>query len=375
MSRASNSPLQRGRLKLAIFGANCSSGRSYITVPERWEASWDNNVALAQMTEDVGLDAVIPIARWKGYGGETNPNGSAFESTVWAAGLLASTRRIQVFSTVHVPLISPVLAAKQMATAHQIGRGRFGVNVVCGWSEDEFGMFGVAKHEHDAGYEQAEEWWQVITRIWAGEAPFDFEGDYFQLRAVEGRPGPYGERAPLMMNAGTSAAGRDFAIRNSDMHFDGVGTADATRERLQETKSQAGAIGRSIEVWTPVGVICRPTRQEALDYLQYCGHHLDPGAGRRLTARLESRQAQEAAREGAARRGGIIPTEERPAAWLAVARGSYCAIGTPDDVATELKHLHDLGLDGLALNFVNYLRELPYFAQEVLPRIERLGLR
>src|SRR5687767_1306976 len=117
MTQPSSSSPQRGTLKLAMFGANCSSGRSYITVPERWDASWDNNVELAQMAEDVGLDAMIPIARWKGYGGETNPNGSAFESTVWASGLLASTRRIQVFSTIHVPLISPVLAAKQMATA------------------------------------------------------------------------------------------------------------------------------------------------------------------------------------------------------------------------------------------------------------------
>jgi alkanesulfonate monooxygenase SsuD/methylene tetrahydromethanopterin reductase-like flavin-dependent oxidoreductase (luciferase family) len=375
MTQRRSPSLRRDALKLALFGANCSSGRSYITVPERWDATWDNNVALAHLAEDVGLDAMIPIARWKGYGGETNPNGSSFESTVWASGLLASTRHIQVFSTIHVPLINPVLAAKQMATAHQIGRGRFGVNVVCGWSEDEFGMFGVAKYEHDASYAQAEEWWQVIKRIWAGEAPFDFEGTYYQLHAVEGRPGPHGDKPPLMMNAGTSPAGRAFATRNSDMHFDGVGSAQATMERLQQTKQQADALGRSIQVWTPVGIICRPTRQDALDYLHYCGSHLDPGAGQRLTARLADRQAMEAAREGSVHRDGIIPTEERPTSWLAVARGSYCAIGSPDDVAAELQLLHNLGLDGLALNFVNYLHELPYFAQEVLPRMERLGLR
>jgi dimethylsulfone monooxygenase len=33
------------------------------------------------------------------------------------------------------------------------------------------------------------------------------------------------------------------------------------------------------------------------------------------------------------------------------------------------------GLDGLAVNFVDYLEELPYFAAEVLPRLEKLGLR
>jgi alkanesulfonate monooxygenase SsuD/methylene tetrahydromethanopterin reductase-like flavin-dependent oxidoreductase (luciferase family) len=50
-------------------------------------------------------------------------------------------------------------------------------------------------------------------------------------------------------------------------------------------------------------------------------------------------------------------------------------IGDPDTVAGEFGRLHAVGLDGLALNFVDYLKELPYFAAEVLPRLERLGLR
>jgi alkanesulfonate monooxygenase SsuD/methylene tetrahydromethanopterin reductase-like flavin-dependent oxidoreductase (luciferase family) len=58
-----------------------------------------------------------------------------------------------------------------------------------------------------------------------------------------------------------------------------------------------------------------------------------------------------------------------------LARGVYCAIGDPDTVAEELARLHAAGFDGLALNFANYLAELPYFAQEVLPRLERLKLR
>jgi alkanesulfonate monooxygenase SsuD/methylene tetrahydromethanopterin reductase-like flavin-dependent oxidoreductase (luciferase family) len=40
-------------------------------------------------------------------------------------------------------------------------------------------------------------------------------------------------------------------------------------------------------------------------------------------------------------------------------------------VAAELVRLYEIGFDGLVLNFVNYLDELPYFAQEVLPRLLR----
>ena len=35
----------------------------------------------------------------------------------------------------------------------------------------------------------------------------------------------------------------------------------------------------------------------------------------------------------------------------------------------------DAGFDGLALSFVNYGDELGYFAQKVLPRLEKLGIR
>ena len=59
------------------------------------------------------------------------------------AGLLASSKRITVFGTVHAPLFNPIIAAKMMMTADHIGQGRFGLNIVCGWNEDEFEMFGV----------------------------------------------------------------------------------------------------------------------------------------------------------------------------------------------------------------------------------------
>jgi len=42
-------------------------------------------------------------------------------------------------------LVHPVFAAKQFVTVDHVSRGRFGVNVVCGWNQDEFDMFGVSQ--------------------------------------------------------------------------------------------------------------------------------------------------------------------------------------------------------------------------------------
>jgi FMNH2-dependent dimethyl sulfone monooxygenase len=251
-----------------------------------------------------------------------------------------------------------------------IGQGRLGVNIVCGWNEDEFQMFGVTKHEHEARYAQGEEWWHIVKRLWAGGEPFDYEGTYYQLRGVEGAPRPYGAADPLMMNAGSSPAGRQFAICHSDMHFDGVHTPEASAERIAETKRLAREHGRDIQVWTPVGIVCRPTRQEAEDYVQYVVDHADWGALGYL-ADMHARDAQDRTDpEGLLRRSGTSQIERR-----VLARGAYCAIGDPDTVTREICRLHAAGFDGLALNFVDYLAELPYFAETVLPRLQRLGLR
>jgi alkanesulfonate monooxygenase SsuD/methylene tetrahydromethanopterin reductase-like flavin-dependent oxidoreductase (luciferase family) len=173
-----------------------------------------------------------------------------------------------------------------------------------------------------------------------------------------------------MMNAGSSPAGRAFAIRHSDLHFDGVRTPEASVERIAETKRLAAERGRAIQVWTPVGIICRPTQSEADDYIQYLVDHADWGAIGYLADR-HARDAQDRTdREGVLRRSDPGPIERR-----VLARGSYCAIGDPDFVAGELARLGSVGFDGLAISFVDYLKELPYFAQEVLPRLERLGLR
>jgi len=205
--------------------------------------------------------------------------------------------------------------------------------------------------------------------MWSGEARFDFEGTYYRLHGVEGAPRPFGPTDPLMMNAGSSDTGRWFAIRHSDMHFDAVETPELSTARITETKKLARERGRDIQVWTPVGIICRPTQREADDYLQHVVDHADWGA----IGHLADMHAKEARSGNDPQR--LVHSGANPTARRALARGSYCVIGDPDAVVKEFARLRAAGLDGLAINFVDYLRELPYFAAEVLPRLERIGLR
>jgi len=356
------------RLKLGLFGANCSSGRAVTTVPERWSGSWPDCLKLAQMADAAGIEFMLPIGRWKGYGGDTEYQGATFETVTWACGLLAKTRRLTVFGTVHAPLIAPLIAAKEFATADHIGEGRFGLNVVCGWNEGEFEMFGATLREHESRYEYAQEWLEAIKLAWSAPEDFDVDGRFIRLKKVRTKPKPYGGSRPLIMNAGASPTGQAFAIRNCDALFSHVSSAmrlDETAAHVKKVRALAREHSRDIDVYT-VGVItCRPTAAEAETYWRHCiVDNADWAAVDNILAMRNITQETHGPEEF-----------DRLRKHQANGMGGLPLVGDPDMVAQQLAQLAAAGLTGIAVSFVNYLEELPYFCAEVLPRLARLGLR
>ena len=149
------------RFKLGLFGMNCSANVA-TTAPECWQAGWDETAAAAKLADEAGLEFLLPIGRWQGYGGLTDRQGVNFETMTWAAAVLSATREISVFATVHVPLVNPVYAAKACVTASHVGHGRFGLNIVSGWNLGEFEMFGAHLREHDERYAYSREWLEIV---------------------------------------------------------------------------------------------------------------------------------------------------------------------------------------------------------------------
>ena len=356
----------RNPLKLGLFGANCSSGRAVTKVPERWSGSWPDCLRLARLADELGFEFMLPVGRWKGYGGDTDYQGETLETVTWAAGLLAATQRITVFGTVHAPLIHPVIAAKQFVTADHIGAGRFGLNVVCGWNEDEFEMFGATMRAHEARYEYAQEWLDAVKQCWASGEEFDFPGQYVKLRQVRAKPKPFGGGRPVVMNAGASPAGQAFAIRNCDALFSMTpkGKLAEFAAHVRGVKAQARDVGRELDVYTVAVVTCRPNAREAQEYYRHCViDNADWAAVDRIMAM-----------RGVTRERFPDDFEERRT-HQANGMGGVPVVGDPDLVAAELSAIAQAGARGIALSFVNYLEELPYFAQEVLPRLARMGFR
>jgi dimethylsulfone monooxygenase len=354
-------------LKIGLFGANCSSGRAVTTVPERWTGTWQDNLRLVRIADDAGIDFMLPIGRWKGYGGDTDYQGETLETITWATGLLASTKRITVFGTVHAPLFHPVIAAKHFVTADHVGSGRFGLNIVVGWNEDEFEMFGVKQRDHESRYAYGQEWIDAVKMAWEGPDDFAFNGEYIKLTKVRAKPKPYGGSRPIIMNAGSSGTGRAFAIRNCDAFFTNAfgQSTEASAQAVQEAKAEARTHGREIDVYTVGVVTCKPTQHEADDYYRHC--IVDAADWSAVDAILAKRKISAA----------TVGDEafKRQRVNQANGMGGLPIVGDPDRVANTLIGLSKAGLRGIGISFVNYADELPYFCAEVLPRLVRAGVR
>ncbi len=353
-------------IKLGFFGTNTSGGSGLTQVENRWDGSWSCNAELARMAEDADLDFLIPVARYRGYGGATNYQGSSIDPVSWSSAMLAITRKITVFTTVHTAFTHPVLAAKQFASLDAIGGGRFALNVVCGWNADEYRLFGMElPSEHTERYALGDEWLNVILRIWTTQEEFDWDGRFFKLKGVVGNPKPFGGELPPLMNAGSSPQGRDFAARKSDILFTSLLEPEQAVGEIEAHKALAKSHGRTAQVMTGSYVVCRPTRQEALDYHRYYAEEMADRVGvDRLMSALQMNAKS-------------FP----PALYndlkirFAAGHGGYPLVGSPDEVANDIERVAKAGFFGLTIGFVNALRDFPLFRDEVLPRLVAKGLR
>jgi hypothetical protein len=111
VSRAANPLFGPNRFKLGVFSANCDGGLTMSLAPERWPCEWDDIAAMSVLADEAGLEFILPVAKWRGYQGKANVYGRSFETLTHGAALAALTKRIAIFSTVHVPLVTPAFAA------------------------------------------------------------------------------------------------------------------------------------------------------------------------------------------------------------------------------------------------------------------------
>ena len=356
------------KFQLAVFGCNVSHGCTISSAPGGIEVTWAESLLLAQQADALGLEAFIPVCRWKGFGGASEFNHRTFETFSWAAGLAQATKNIRVFATVAVPTIHPVLAAKQAATIDHISGGRFGLNVVAGWNSDEVAMFGKQQLPHAERYAYADEWMQFIFNLWQTVGEFDYRTKYFDAPACYAEPKPLQQPRPPVMSAGVSPAGRKFAAKHADMNFILAPDLDAARATVIDVKQTARKeFSRDVEVWGNAAIFCRATLREAEEYYHYV---IDEVGDRVAAANLLDTFTVESASQS--------QDPELREAYLRNMMAGYSGfpvVGTPQMVAEFLLEMADCGMAGATLSWPDYNAGLQQLGQDILPILEEKGLR
>ena len=370
--RAARHPAFNDRaLRLGTFGTNCSGGTTMSSIDGVLDADWDQSLDLARMGDQMGFEALVPIGRWKGYGGETNFNGEQFESYTWAAGMASATQQAGVFVTSHVPTIHPIMAAKQLTTIDHISHGRVGLNIVAGWDEREMNMFGNKQLPHDERYAVAQEWVDVLKLVWTSEEAFTYEGKYFTIAEGYTDPKPVQRPHPLLMNAGGSPAGMHFGARNADVMFIQPGLGAAPVEEIKQKAEAAKALareeyGREVKTWINAYVVQDDTESEAQQFLDY----------------YVNQRGDWVAADNLVKSMGIGDNQSIPAEVMDAMKFHFIAgwagrpiIGTKDMVADQLIELANNGLDGVLLSWPRYAQDMARFQAETYPLLEQAGVR
>jgi FMNH2-dependent dimethyl sulfone monooxygenase len=357
--------LGENALKLGVFCLNVSGGMM-LSGAAKPHLEWDENAFVAKVADETGWEFLLPIGRWRGHGGKYNANAEQYECFTWAAAIAALTSRIQVFSTCHVPIFHPLLAAKMGATVDNISNGRWGLNIVAGWNAAEFGMFGIEQLPHDDRYVQAAEWLDVMESLWAKHGELDHQGKFYDIKRGYLEPKPVQQPRPVIISAGQSPAGLDFALTRADYCFVGSDNFELLEDTVTRSRAHADALNRELNCLTFATVVVKDTEKEAKRYFEwYVDEEGDFETAQRLVNNILKGGAQSLPPE-------VIAKQARAfvAGW-----GALPLVGTAEQVAEMLIRLNKIGIAGVAMGWLDYTEGICRFNTEVMPLLRSAGVR
>lgn len=356
--------------KLGVFAFNGKG--TMMTYGAGPEVSWSRCERIAGQADKAGFETIIPYTRWKGGPKidevSKDAHHDVFDTYAFAAALTQATSQASVFSTTSIPIVHPLIVAKQAATIDHIGGGRFSLNVVAGWNTPEFEMFGEPLRSHNDRYEQAAEWMEILQMAWTREDDFDFEGNYYKVVKGESWPKPIQKPFPPIMNAAGSEKGAHFAAKYADICYvmAGKGGIETFSAMIKEYKRIAREeYGREIQIWTLTDFVIRDTEAEAHDEAMRrvaVENNVNPEYHKEV-AKIRAAQAKPLQLPGQTQTAEGTPYDNK-------------LVGTPEQIVDKIKAWSDIGLAGVVMRNSEYMdADLPLLIDKVVPVMEQAGLR
>ena len=358
----------RNRLKLGTFCTNASP--FLVKDPRGWEPTWAKAREAARLADAAGFEAVIPLARWKGFveGDPSHLSHQVLDPFIFAAGVSQVTRRCAVFSTVQAATMHPVLVAKQAATLDHLSEGRCGLNVVGGWNAMDNEMFGIGGAAVVDRYAYLADWLATLRTLCSSDDEVDIVNRSFVVKSGLSRPRPVRADGIPVINAGLSDAGAMFAAQHADialaaLRSDDPGQWSADVARYKRLARET--FGREIQVWTNVVVLQRDTDAEADAFMrEFDSLQRDDEA---VAAFLRMLGQQTSLAPG-------TPGFESNARRVAFGAGTLLK-GSGESVARGLGALSRAGVDGVIIAWPDPVEGIARFRDGVLPLLEVAGLR
>ncbi|GAA1001727.1 NtaA/DmoA family FMN-dependent monooxygenase [Subtercola frigoramans] len=211
----------------------------------------------------------------------------AADPLVVVSAIAAATSKLGIVVTASTTTEKPQSLTRRYATLDHLTKGRIGWNIVTGSGQAASArLFGEAMIPHDERYLIAEDHIQLSLKLWEqswddGAILLDraagvyadpskihdihHDGPYFKADGFLTVP-PSPQRTPLLLQAGTSGPGRDFAAKYAEAVFLAGGDAKHVAANIADIRERAERYGRpadSIKFLVGVGFITAPTTEEA----------------------------------------------------------------------------------------------------------------
>jgi FMNH2-dependent dimethyl sulfone monooxygenase len=335
-----------------------------------------SHVAVARATEQAGMDYMFLAEAW----GARGPASIEVESgDPWIIGptltgaLVAVTQNIKIVTTMHQAWWHPLQIARLGASLDNLSGGRWGMNAVtgAGFAQELWESFNPSV-DHDRMYESATESMEIVLQAWHNDGNVDFQGDHYQVKGRLVGPMPVQDPHPLIISAGSSAAGCEFAGRYASVSFiPGRTKADVIeqrREQVREASKRAGRETDKIKVYLHASVIIGEDEEDA----------------QRLSDELLATIDLRSAYEMVGTTGKTSNTyddlfkdhTEAELAQIGLAHGTMKLHGSPEQVAQGIATLQrETGCDGLSLSFVYWSPEhIERFGARVAPLLEEMDV-
>jgi alkanesulfonate monooxygenase SsuD/methylene tetrahydromethanopterin reductase-like flavin-dependent oxidoreductase (luciferase family) len=240
-----------------------------------------------------------------------------------------------------LPWHNPVLLAEQAATLDLLSGGRFDFGIGKGYRYNEFAGFCVPMEEAEGRFDECLE---VMIKAWTSDTPWSHRGQYWQFDDVVVEP-PTAQKPhpPIWMGAGSPGSIKKVAAQGFNLLLGQFASLATIAEQIALFRAEVESGGRTFD---PMSVGVTRSLNVVTSAEEYEKAIETRMAARRRTQRLARRPNFDDTREAA--EGGTL-------------------YGTPEEIATKLQALRDVGAAYVLLNCAGGLASLRRFAQELMP--------